>query len=61
MRRFAPHHNVWVVICPDIGVYSYISRFTTIADQTSHKKKLEGVAKQRLQVFSWFEVECKAL
>jgi len=35
--------------------------FTAIADQTSHKKNFESVAKQRFQNFSWFGLERKAL
>jgi hypothetical protein len=35
--------------------------FTAIADQTSHKKKIESVALQRFQFFSWFGFERKAL
>jgi|GEM_PF-1694804 len=31
-----------------------------ITDQTNHKNKLESVAKQRFQVYSWFGFERKA-
>jgi hypothetical protein len=34
--------------------------FIAIKSQTQTKKKLESVAKQRFQVFSWFGFERKA-
>lgn len=38
----------------------YLS-LTAIADQTNRKNNFESVAKQRLQNYSWFGFECKAL
>jgi hypothetical protein len=37
------------------------SYLTAIADQTSHKKNFESVAKQRFQNFSWLGFEREAL
>jgi len=36
-------------------------KFTAIADQTNHKKKIESVAKQHFQFFSWFGFKRQAL
>jgi hypothetical protein len=39
----------------------YYATFTAIADQTNYKNNFESVAKQRLQNYSWFGFERKAL
>jgi hypothetical protein len=39
----------------------WILVFTAIADQTSHKKNFESVAKLCFQNFSWFGVEQSAV
>jgi hypothetical protein len=41
--------------------FTHAEVLTAIADQTSHKKSFESVAKQRFQSFSWLGFEREAL
>jgi hypothetical protein len=55
LRRFAPQLAFW--FC----VLTKLAALTAIANQTSHKKNFESVAKQRFQNFSWLGFEREAL
>lgn len=37
-RRFAPPHIIWVLFCPDISGYSYVSSLNRMSRQWISKK-----------------------